>query len=169
MYQFSACFITIILTLSNKESNGFTINTPKTASMSTSSSKLNMGFGDMFKGAFSNDENIGPAENAGLKGGVKYNEKVTVNGKSVKAVIGQKVGIAANAARVKINYDCSKGDCGTCKINVNGRTVKVCMHVMYFLTFFHKLCILICICFINFRHVKQIYLLENVQLMYQYN
>ena len=85
-----------------------------------------MGFGDMFKGAFSNDDSLGEAKNAGLSGGPKYNEQVTVNGKSVKAVVGQKVGIAANAARVRIRYDCNNGDCGTCKITVNGRTVKAC-------------------------------------------
>jgi aerobic-type carbon monoxide dehydrogenase small subunit (CoxS/CutS family) len=58
--------------------------------------------------------------------GPKYNEAVTVNGKPVKAVVGQAVKVVANAARVKISYDCQKGDCGTCMIKMNGRKVKAC-------------------------------------------
>ena len=51
---------------------------------------------------------------------------MSINGKSVKAVVGQKVSVVANAARVKIKYDCQKGDCGTCMIKMNGKKVKAC-------------------------------------------
>lgn len=76
--------------------------------------------------AFKNDESLGKKENAGLKNGPKYNEDVTINGKSVKAVVGQKVSVVAAAARVKIAYNCKQGDCGTCMITMNGRKVKAC-------------------------------------------
>mmetsp|Transcript_13576 Transcript_13576/g.24608 ORF Transcript_13576/g.24608 Transcript_13576/m.24608 type:complete len:143 (-) Transcript_13576:223-651(-) len=83
-------------------------------------------FGDALKGAFSNDDKLGTQQNAGLKGGPKYNDKVTINGKSVKAIVGQKVSVVAAAARVKIPYNCKNGDCGTCMIKVNGRKAKAC-------------------------------------------
>mmetsp|Transcript_42917 Transcript_42917/g.63669 ORF Transcript_42917/g.63669 Transcript_42917/m.63669 type:complete len:138 (-) Transcript_42917:92-505(-) len=76
--------------------------------------------------AFKNDDSLGKAENAGLSGGPKYNEAVTINGKPAKAVVGQSVKVVANAARVKISYDCQQGDCGTCMIKMNGRKVKAC-------------------------------------------
>ena len=55
---------------------------------------------------------------------------MTINGKSVKAVVGQKVSVVANAARVKIKYDCQKGDCGTCMIKMNGKKVKACQMII---------------------------------------
>jgi ferredoxin len=70
---------------------------------------------------------MGKKENAGLSGGPKYNDKVTVNGKAVpNAVAGQKLTAVANLARVKIPVNCQKGDCGTCMVKVNGRNVKAC-------------------------------------------
>ena len=84
-------------------------------------------FGDALKGAFTNDETLGKAENAGLKGGPNYNEKVSVNGKAVQgAVVGQKLTVVAGRARVKIPVNCQKGDCGTCVVKMNGRKVKAC-------------------------------------------
>ncbi|KAL7463175.1 hypothetical protein ACHAXS_003554 [Conticribra weissflogii] len=65
------------------------------------------------KKAFSNDESLGKPKNAGLKNGPKFSE-VTVNGKPVKAVAGQKVSQVMNAARVKVTYSCRKGE------NLNG-------------------------------------------------
>jgi len=44
-----------------------------------SNTKLDM-FGKAFSDAFSNDKNLGKAENAGLKGGPKMNENVVING-----------------------------------------------------------------------------------------
>ena len=52
--------------------------------------------------AFKNDESLGKPQNAGLTNGPKYNENVTINGKPVKAVVGQKVSDVAAAARAKI-------------------------------------------------------------------
>ena len=52
--------------------------------------------------AFKNDESLGKAKNAGLTNGPRSNDDVSVNGKPVKAVVGQKVSAVANAARVKI-------------------------------------------------------------------
>ena len=92
---------------------------------STSSTQLNI-FGDALKGAFSNDESLGKAKNAGLTGGPKINDAVTINGKPVTAVVGQKVSQVAASARVKIAYSCKQGDCGTCMVSLNGRKVKAC-------------------------------------------
>lgn len=90
-----------------------------------SNSSLNM-FGKAFSSAFSNDESLGKVQNAGLKGGPKNNDKVSINGKPVKAIVGQKVAVVAGAARAKISYNCKQGDCGTCMIKMNGRKVKAC-------------------------------------------
>ena len=58
--------------------------------------------------------------------GPNENDKVTLNGKKVNAVVGQKVSVVAAQNRVKISYNCQKGDCGTCMIAMNGRKVKAC-------------------------------------------
>ncbi|KAL3806082.1 hypothetical protein ACHAXA_006988 [Cyclostephanos tholiformis] len=102
------------------------------AIMSRIPSQLDM-FGDGLKNAFSNDDSLGKKENAGLKKGPKVSE-VTVNGKPIKAVAGQKVSQVMSAARVKrLNYlrdvsfaSCKKGDCGTCELMINGRIEKAC-------------------------------------------
>uniref|UniRef100_A0A7S1CYE3 2Fe-2S ferredoxin-type domain-containing protein n=1 Tax=Cyclophora tenuis TaxID=216820 RepID=A0A7S1CYE3_CYCTE len=85
-------------------------------------------FGDALKGAFANDPTLGKKnkESAGLKGGGPKYDQVTLNGKPIKAVAGQKVSQVAAAARVKITYSCKKGDCGTCEILMNGRMTKAC-------------------------------------------
>ena len=62
--------------------------------------------------------------------GPKKNENVSINGKNVNAVVGQKVSVVAAQARVKISYNCKAGDCGTCNIKMNGRTVKACQQVI---------------------------------------
>ena len=77
--------------------------------------------------AFANDESLGKPKSAGLTGGPKYNENVTVNGKPVPgAVAGQKLTVVANKVRVKIPVNCQNGDCGTCTVKLNGRKVKAC-------------------------------------------
>ena len=78
------------------------------------------------KGAFTNDDSLGKREDAGIKGGAKFNNQVTVNRSPIKAVPGQKVSQVAAAARVKITYSCKKGDCGTCEVMMNGRIIKAC-------------------------------------------
>mmetsp|Transcript_15589 Transcript_15589/g.24241 ORF Transcript_15589/g.24241 Transcript_15589/m.24241 type:complete len:129 (-) Transcript_15589:261-647(-) len=80
--------------------------------------------------AFKNDESLGKPQNAGLTNGPRTNDNVTVNGKPVKAVVGQKVAVVAATARAKISYDCRNGDCGTCMVNINGRKVKACQQVI---------------------------------------
>jgi ferredoxin len=81
--------------------------------------------------AFKNDETLGKPQNAGLKNGPNYNDKVTVNGMAVSgAVVGQKLTVVAQRARVKIPVNCQKGDCGTCMVNFNGRKVKACQTVL---------------------------------------
>ena len=75
--------------------------------------------------AFKNDERLGKPKNAGLKNGPNFNENVTVNGKPVPgAVAGQKLTVVAGKVRVKIPVDCQNGDCGTCRVKLNGRVVK---------------------------------------------
>ena len=80
------------------------------------------------KGAFSNDDSLGAAQNAGLSNGPKYNESVTVNGKAVqKVVVDQKISQVCATARVKVPYNCQNGECGTCTVKVNGRKVRACV------------------------------------------
>jgi succinate dehydrogenase/fumarate reductase-like Fe-S protein len=62
--------------------------------------------------------------------GPKQNENVSINGKDVKAIVGQKVSVVAAQSRVKISYNCKAGDCGTCNIKMNGRTVKACQQLI---------------------------------------
>jgi len=85
------------------------------------------GFGDAFKGAFSNDDNLGKRKDEGLASGPDYNKNVSVNGKKIPgAVIGQKLTVVAGYARVKIPVNCQKGNCGTCMVKMNGKNVKAC-------------------------------------------
>ena len=56
---------------------------------------------------------MGAQKNAGLSGGPKYNENVSMNGKNVPGVVvGQKLTVVGGRARVKIPVNCQKGDCG---------------------------------------------------------
>lgn len=88
--------------------------------------------------AFANDDSLGKPQNVGLTNGPKFNENVTVNGKSVPgAVAGQKLTAVANKVRVKIPVNCQKGDCGTCMVKLNGRQVKGKLPII------HAMCILI--------------------------
>jgi hypothetical protein len=92
--------------------SSYTTTTTSTSSTTTTTTSLN-GFGDAFKGAFSNDDNLGKRKNEGLAGGPDYNENVTVNGKTVPgAVVGQKLTVVASKVRVKIPVNCQQGDCG---------------------------------------------------------
>ena len=80
---------------------------------------------NIFGKAFANDDSLGKADNPGLKKGPAVSE-VTINGKPVKAVAGQKVSQVLAAAKVKVTYSCRKGDCGTCELFMNGRVEKAC-------------------------------------------
>ena len=51
---------------------------------------------------------------------------VTINGKKIQGIANQKVSVVAQAARVKINYSCNAGSCGTCRIKMNGKEVRAC-------------------------------------------
>jgi ferredoxin len=80
------------------------------------------------KGAFSNDDSLGKAKDAGLSSGPRYNDQVSVNGKMIpKVVIDQKVSLVCNAARVKVPYNCQNGECGTCTVRMNGKPVRACV------------------------------------------
>jgi len=114
-------FVFLLLSCLVASSNAFSV-LPSVQNPSQTSLNLFGGLGDAFK----NDDKLGERKNEGLKGGVKYNEQILINGKSVKAVVGQPIKAVANSARVKIQYDCQKGDCGTCMIKMNGRKVKAC-------------------------------------------
>mmetsp|Transcript_5027 Transcript_5027/g.7423 ORF Transcript_5027/g.7423 Transcript_5027/m.7423 type:complete len:137 (+) Transcript_5027:116-526(+) len=108
-------------------SNAFTVLPSTNAQRSVTS--LN-GFGDAFKNAFASDDSLGKAQNAGLSGGPKTNDNVSINGKKVNAIVGQKVSVVAASARVKISYNCNKGDCGTCNVKINGRVQKACQQIV---------------------------------------
>ena len=69
----------------------------------------------IFGNAFKNDDSLGKPKDAGLTNGPKVND-VTINGKPVKAVAGQKVSQVLAGARVKMTYSCQKGNCGTCEM-----------------------------------------------------
>ena len=80
------------------------------------------------KNAFANDDSLGKVKNAGLSNGPRYNDQVTVNGKSVpNVVVDQKISQVCNAARVKVPYNCQNGECGTCMVKINGKKVKACI------------------------------------------
>merc|ERR1712232_631310 len=112
----ASCFALLLINISN----GFTIVTPGGGGVARLESTQLFFFGDALKGAFANDDNLGKAQNAGLSGGPKYNEDVTVNGKNVQgAVVGQKITVVAGRARVKVPVNCNKGDCGTCVVSLN--------------------------------------------------
>ncbi|CAM9112400.1 unnamed protein product [Scytosiphon promiscuus] len=89
---------------------------------------LFMGWGDALGKAFAN-EDMAPMKNPGLK-----NEPntcmVTVNGKTIKAVQGQRLRDVVLAAKAKIEYGCEKGDCGTCESIVDGRKIRICKAIV---------------------------------------
>lgn len=89
------------------------------------------GFMDAINKAMAN-ENLGPAQNAGLSKEPETMEVefVGVKNVKVKAYAGQKVSMVANAARVPIKYNCKAGDCGTCEVNLDGKIVKACQAVL---------------------------------------
>jgi ferredoxin len=114
----SSSIVILLMAVLLGSSNAFTVHP-----VQPSSATQLKGWADAFK----NDESLGKPQNAGLKNGPQYNENVTVNGLAVQgAVVGQKLTVVAQRARVKIPVNCQKGDCGTCVVNFNGRKVKAC-------------------------------------------
>ena len=106
-----SAFVSLLLVGST---NGFS---PSQRASTASSTHLN-GFGDAFKGAFSNDDSLGKQKNAGLSGGPDFNEAVSMNGKAVPGcVVGQKLTVVGGKARVKIPVNCQAGDCGECVLH----------------------------------------------------
>ena len=122
MTKFSPLFLSLVLLALVGATAAFQVTPASRARTDTSLDLFNK-LGDAFK----SDDSLGKPKDAGLSGGPKYNDQVTVNGKKVQgAVAGQKLTAVAMKARVKIPVNCQKGDCGTCMVNLNGRKVKGC-------------------------------------------
>ncbi|GAB5032498.1 (2fe-2s)-binding protein [Nannochloropsis oceanica] len=92
---------------------------------------LQMGFFDSIKKGFENEAQVQPAPNAGLKNGPPI---VTITflpaNKKVQAVAGQNLKDVALAAKIPIKYNCKKGECGTCEIDLNGKKVRTCVGIV---------------------------------------
>jgi len=99
---------------------------------------VQMGLMDGFKKAFENEQ-YSTKESAGLTGGAKQPIEVTIVGKTVKAIPGQRMKDVIRSARANIPFNCengslflvnlvtfSAGECGTCECLVNGRKIRVC-------------------------------------------
>lgn len=118
----------IVATLALLSSSGVRSFVPVHPSSPTTSSSTSLDIFGGLKDAFSNDDSLGKAKNAGLSGGPKYNENVTVNGKAVpNVVVDQKISQVCNAARVKVPYNCQNGECGTCTVKMNGKKIRACV------------------------------------------
>lgn len=46
--------------------------------------------------------------------------------KVINAEIGAELSVVAEAADIPIAYQCRKGECGTCEVNMNGKWVRTC-------------------------------------------
>ena len=90
-----------------------------------------MGLGDIFKNALANDPNLPPPKDPGLS---KKPDLVLVeflpSKKTVEAYPGQSFSLIAKSAGVDIRYKCKKGDCNTCAVQFNGRSVKACQSTL---------------------------------------
>lgn len=94
-----------------------------------SNSVVNMGLGDILKKALANDPNLTPANNPGLSKAPEYVNIEFVKGsvkKQVRAIKGEALKTIASQAGVAIKYSCKKGECRTCEVSLNGKTVKAC-------------------------------------------
>lgn len=90
---------------------------------------LQMGLGDILKKALANDPNMTPAQNPGLSKAPEYVNIEFVKGsvkKQVRAIKGEALRTIASQAGVAIKYSCKKGECRTCEVTLNGKTVKAC-------------------------------------------
>ncbi|CAM9215653.1 unnamed protein product [Ascophyllum nodosum] len=101
---------------------------PPTLSTRTTSA-LQMGWGDALNKAFANEDMGSKAKNPGLAR-EPNTCMVTVNGRTVKAIQGQRLRDVVAAAKAKIEYGCEKGDCGTCESLVDGKKIRICKAVV---------------------------------------
>jgi hypothetical protein len=88
-----------------------------------------MGLGDFLKKALANDPNLTPAQNPGLSKAPEYANIEFIKGsvtKQVRAIKGEALRTIASQAGVSIKYSCKKGECRTCEVTLNGKTVKAC-------------------------------------------
>jgi len=102
-----------------------TTTAPVSCPLRCPDTSLNGFFDAAMKNAFGNEE-LGAKQNAGISGAGPMASAVTINGKKIQGIANQKVSIVAQAARVKINYSCNAGSCGTCRIKMNGKEVRAC-------------------------------------------
>jgi len=96
-----------------------------------SKTALNMGFLDSIKKGFENDSNLAPKQDAGLSNKADPVEVTFMpSGNKIQAYPNQDLKNVARDARVKIAYNCQKGDCGTCTVQLNGKAVKACQTII---------------------------------------
>lgn len=50
--------------------------------------------------------------------------------KKVTAAAGQPLKDVALAAKIPIKYNCKKGECGTCEVDLNGKKVRTCVGIV---------------------------------------
>lgn len=50
--------------------------------------------------------------------------------KKVEAVVGQNLKDVCAAARIPIKYNCKKGECGTCEVDLNGKKIRTCVAIV---------------------------------------
>jgi hypothetical protein len=79
-YTCRAALAAVFVAMSTTTSYAF-VNIPQSQPFQTSTTSTSInGFMDAFK----NDDSLGSVQNAGLSGGPRYNDQVTVNGKAGK-------------------------------------------------------------------------------------
>merc|ERR1740130_25937 len=120
------CLLLIAVAVAVHHSSAFMTKAPSShIAVRCPDTSLNGFFDAAMKGAFGNEE-LGAKQNAGISGAGPMASAVTINGKKIQGIANQKVSIVAQAARVKINYSCNAGSCGTCRIKMNGKEVRAC-------------------------------------------
>ncbi|CAM9438040.1 unnamed protein product [Phaeothamnion confervicola] len=102
---------------------------PSIAFATRTGATLQMGLMDGFKKAFENEDYKDRSTTPGLKNGPARVE-VIVNGKKISAVAGQRLPDVCKAAGAKVEYNCQKGECGTCESLVDGRKVRICKAIV---------------------------------------
>jgi len=121
------CLLLITIGVTVPQSAAFmTTSAPRlSSSIRCPDTSLHGFFDAAMKNAFGNEE-LGAKQNAGISGAGPMASAVTINGKKIQGIANQKVSVVAQAARVKINYSCNAGSCGTCRIKMNGKEVRAC-------------------------------------------
>mmetsp|Transcript_7075 Transcript_7075/g.7991 ORF Transcript_7075/g.7991 Transcript_7075/m.7991 type:complete len:142 (-) Transcript_7075:298-723(-) len=119
------CLLLITVGVVVHQSSAFTTSASVSCPLRCPDTSLHGFFDAAMKNAFGNEE-LGAKQNAGISGAGPMASAVTINGKKIQGIANQKVSIVAQAARVKINYSCNAGSCGTCRIKMNGKEVRAC-------------------------------------------